>query len=247
MDLNSNFVIIVLFHNTHALLVLNIKNWQNIFTWQIHTQTKPISKWRLHTILLDSEFKNTKLITTTNNSIIIITFVIYHYQRHHQHQQHYHDQELATKLESAPSELFTRLFPDIQDCTVEKVCRTPPSPPLSSSPPLSLHRREGLPNTTITTAIIITTIITAPSRRFAEASSINNQERKYDQTYLSLWYKVTHIDHCRHFFTYQDCKVPTRPMTRSRSWRARLEPCSDFVTFIICHIFYLKFKAGGTG
>ena len=145
MDLNSNFVIIVLFHNTHALLVLNIKNWQNIFTWQIHTQTKPISKWRLHTILLDSEFKNTKLITTTNNSIIIITFVIYHYQRHHQHQQHYHDQELATKLESAPSELFTRLFPDIQDCTVEKVCRTPPSPPLSSSPPLSLHRREGLP------------------------------------------------------------------------------------------------------
>lgn len=28
--------------------------------------------------------------------------------------------ELATKLESAPSELFTRLFPDIQDCTVEK-------------------------------------------------------------------------------------------------------------------------------
>merc|ERR1719225_2008067 len=28
--------------------------------------------------------------------------------------------ELATKLESTPSELFTRLFPDIQDCTVEK-------------------------------------------------------------------------------------------------------------------------------
>ena len=226
MDLNSNFVIIVLFHNTHALLVLNIKNWQNIFTWQIHTQTKPISKWRLHTILLDSEFKNTKLITTTNNSIIIITFVIYHYQRHHQHQQHYHDTSGAgDEAWVRPLWAFHEAFPWHS----------------------RLYRREGLPNTTITTALIITTIITAPSRRFAEASSINNQERKYDQTYLSLWYKVTHIDHCRHFFTYQDCKVPTRPMTRSRSWRARLKPCSDFVTFIICHIFYLKFKAGGTG
>ena len=125
MDLNSKFVIIVLFHNTQALLVLKIQNWQNIFTFQIHTQTNPISKWRLHTILLNLEFKNTKLITTTNNSIIIITFVIYHYQRHHQHQQHYHDTSGAgDEAWVHPLWAFYKAFPWHS----------------------RLHRREGLPN-----------------------------------------------------------------------------------------------------
>ena len=116
MNLNLNCEITVLFDNTQALLVLNIHNWQNIFTSQIRTQTNPLSKWRLHTSLLNSEFKKIKLITTTNINIIIITFVIINIDNIIMMYQ-----ELATKLESTPSELFTRLFPDIQDCTVEKV------------------------------------------------------------------------------------------------------------------------------